>query len=139
MVNPSSSKKENEPPWRQVRGEIPCGGSQTGAGSCGLVPPSPPVPGASEEERKTVDEQLRGGGVVVMVLVLSPGGRGPESREAGCLSHTQLLTPPLSCIHGGKPGSHSSTPSLSFLPTKGKCPLQEAGGRFSENILTPGL
>ena len=135
MVNPSSSKKENGPPWRQVRGEIPCGGSQTGEGSCGLVPPSPPVPGASEEERKTVEEQLRGGGVVVMVPreagTRTQGGWVPESH--------QLPTPPLSCIRGGKPGSHSSTPSLSFLPTKGKCPLQEAGGRFSENILTPSL
>ena len=113
MVNPSSSKKENEPPWRQVRGEIPCGGSQTGEGSCGLVPPRPPVPGASEEERRTVDEQLRGGGVVVMV---SPGWRGPELREAGCLSHTSsrsLRSPAYVGV------SRAVTP---LLPVSASCP-----------------
>lgn len=96
-------------------------------------PPSPWGFRGREKDSGRAAERWRGGGdgVPREVGTRTQGGWVPESH--------QLPTPPLSCIRGGKPGSHSSTPSLSFLPTKGKCPLQEAGGRFSKNILTPSL
>ena len=69
---PSSSYKENEPPWRQISGSMLCGGSRAERVNRADATKAP-VPGAPGGERKAVDEQPGGG-------MLSPRESGARTQ-----------------------------------------------------------